>query len=99
MTKYFFLSQYFVCKQADIVCILNKVSKNYRLQISRPGERGVGRVFILDFQVNVANDMWNLGFKGLLHILMLLHHCLQKFPGGGRVFISGPWTKCALKFI
>ena len=38
MTKYFFLSQYFVCKQADIECILNKVSKNYRLQISRPGE-------------------------------------------------------------
>ena len=27
----------------------------------------MGRVFILDFHVNVANDMWNLG---LLHILM-----------------------------
>ena len=30
--------------------------------------RGVGRVFILDFHVNVANDMWNFGFKGLYHI-------------------------------
>ena len=28
------------------------------------------RVFILDFHVNVANDMWNLGFKGLLYIIM-----------------------------
>ena len=28
------------------------------------------RVFILDCHVNVASDMWNLGFKGLLHILM-----------------------------
>ena len=28
------------------------------------------RVFKLDFHVNVASDMWNLGFKGLLHILM-----------------------------
>ena len=28
------------------------------------------RVFRLDFHVNVASDMWNLGFKGLLHILM-----------------------------
>ena len=28
------------------------------------------RVFILDFHVNVASDMWNLGFKGLLHIIM-----------------------------
>ena len=27
------------------------------------------RVFILDFHINVANDMWNLGFKGLLHVL------------------------------
>ena len=51
---------------------LIKVSKNYRLQISRPGEGGgVGRVFILDFHVNVASNMWNLGFKGLLHILTL----------------------------
>ena len=31
-------------------------------------EKGVGRDFILDFHVNVANDMWNLGFKGLLQI-------------------------------
>ena len=30
----------------------------------------MGRVFILDFHVNVANGMCNLGFKGLLHILM-----------------------------
>ena len=36
-TQYFFLSQYFVCKQADIQWILNKVAKNYRLQIPRPG--------------------------------------------------------------
>ena len=28
------------------------------------------RVFRLDFYVNVAKDMWNLGFKGLLHILL-----------------------------
>ena len=28
------------------------------------------RVFRLDFHVNIASDMWNLGFKGLLHILM-----------------------------
>ena len=28
------------------------------------------RVFRIDFHVNVARDMWNLGFKGLLHILM-----------------------------
>ena len=29
----------------------------------------MGRVFIiLFFHVNVANDIWNLGFKGLLHI-------------------------------
>ena len=33
-------------------------------------EKGMGRVYIFDFIVNVANDMWNLGFKGLLHILM-----------------------------
>ena len=96
VTQYFFLSQYFECKQADIEWILNKVSNNHRLQIPRPGrggregfhirfscerskryvefdlapDEGVGRVFILDFHVNVASDMWNLGFKGLLHILM-----------------------------
>ena len=29
----------------------------------------MGRACIFDFIVNVANDMWNLGFKGLLHIL------------------------------
>ena len=40
MTKFFFLLQYFECKQADIESILNKVSKNYRLKISRPGEGG-----------------------------------------------------------
>ena len=34
MTQYLFLSQYFQCKQADIEWILNKVSKNFRLQIS-----------------------------------------------------------------
>ena len=28
------------------------------------------RDFILDFHGNVASDMWNLGFKGLLHILI-----------------------------
>ena len=28
----------------------------------------MGKVFILDFHVHVANDMWNLGFKGLLYI-------------------------------
>ena len=28
------------------------------------------RVFRLDFHVNVASDMSNLGFNGLLHILM-----------------------------
>ena len=69
MTQYFFLSQYFECKQADIEWILNTVSKNYCLQILRPGE-GVERVFILDFYVSVASNMCNLGFKGLLHILM-----------------------------
>ena len=69
VTQYFFLSQYFECKQADIEWILNKVSKNYRLQIPLP-EEGVERVYILDFYVNVASNMYNLGFKGLLHILM-----------------------------
>ena len=37
VTQYFFLSQYFECKQADIEWIFKKVSKNYRLQIPRPG--------------------------------------------------------------
>ena len=36
----FFLSRYFECRQADIEWILNKVSKNYYFQISRPGEEG-----------------------------------------------------------
>ena len=40
VTQYFFLSQYFECKQADIEWILNKVSKNYSLQILRPGGGG-----------------------------------------------------------
>ena len=37
VTQYFFLSQYFVCKQAHIEWMMNKVSKNYRLKIPRPG--------------------------------------------------------------
>ena len=57
----FFLSQYFKCKQADIEWLLHKVSSNYCLQISH---------IIFDFHVNVANDMWILGFKGSLHILI-----------------------------
>ena len=40
VTQYFFLSQNFECKQADIEWILNMVSKNYRLQIPRPRVRG-----------------------------------------------------------
>ena len=40
VTQYFFLSQYFACKQADIEWTLNKVSKNYRRQIPRPGGGG-----------------------------------------------------------
>ena len=40
VTQYFFLSQYFECKQADIEWILNKVSNNYRLQIPCPGGGG-----------------------------------------------------------
>ena len=67
VTQYFFLSQYFECKQAAIERILNKVSKNYRLQIPRPGG-GDREGFHIRF--NVASNMWNLGFKGLLHILM-----------------------------
>ena len=38
----FFLSQYFEWQQADIEWILNKVSKNYWLQISCLGEGGGG---------------------------------------------------------
>ena len=45
----FFLSQYVECKQADIEWILNKVSKNYRLQISRPGEGGGEGLYIRFF--------------------------------------------------
>ena len=40
MTQYFFLLQYFECKQADIEWILNKVSTNFRLQIPGPGGGG-----------------------------------------------------------
>ena len=40
VTQYFFLSQYVECKQADIECKSNKVSKNFRLQIPRPGGGG-----------------------------------------------------------
>ena len=40
VTQYFFLSQYFECKQVDIEWILNKVSKKYRHQIPRPGGGG-----------------------------------------------------------
>ena len=40
VTQYFFLSQYFECKQADSERILNKVSENYRLQKPRPGGGG-----------------------------------------------------------
>ena len=42
------LSQYSECKQADIEWILNKVSKNYRLQIPRLG-RGVREGFHIRF--------------------------------------------------
>ena len=40
VAQYFFLSQYFECKQADIEWILDKVSKNYRILIPRPGGEG-----------------------------------------------------------
>ena len=40
MTQYFFPSQNVQYKQADIEWILNKVSKNYRLQIPLPGGGG-----------------------------------------------------------
>ena len=45
----FFLSVYFECKQADIEWILNKVSTNYCIQISRPGEGGWGGFSYLIF--------------------------------------------------
>ena len=67
--QYFFLSQYFECKQTDIEWILNKVSKIIVSEYLAP-EEGVERVFILDFYLNVASNMSNLGFKGLLHILI-----------------------------
>ena len=71
MCTIFFLSQYFECKHADIEWILNKVSlKIIVFEYLALEEGGVERVFILDFHVNVARDLRNLGFKGLLHILM-----------------------------
>ena len=70
MTQYFFLSQYFKCKQAYIEWILNKVSTKLSSPNTSRRRRGVERVFVLDLYVNVASDMWNLGFKGLLHILV-----------------------------
>ena len=45
----FFLSQYFKCKQADIELILNKVSKNYCLQLSLAPEKGGGEGFHIRF--------------------------------------------------
>ena len=56
VTQYFFLSQYFECKQADIEWILKKGAKNYRSKYLAP-EEGVERVFILDFYVIVASNM------------------------------------------
>ena len=57
----FFLSQYFECKQADIEWILNKVSKIivYKYLAS---EKGMGRIFIFNFDVNVAKicGIWDL---------------------------------------
>ena len=58
------------------MCLKNIVFKYLAL------EEGVERIFILDFYVNVASNMWNLGFKGLSHILMnpiffyFFHFCL-----------------------
>ena len=77
MTKYFYLSQYFECKQADIEWILIRCLNIIVFEYLAP-EKGVGRVFILDFHVNVANDMRNLAFKGSLHILMnpILYYCV-----------------------
>ena len=69
VTQYFFLSQYFGCKQAAIEWILHKVSKNYCLQIPRPG--GGGREgFYIRFLRKRSGQYGNLGFKGLLHLLM-----------------------------
>ena len=64
----FFLLQHFENKQILngywIRCLKIIVFKNLA------PEKGVERVFIFDFIVNLANDMWNLEFKGFLHILM-----------------------------
>ena len=38
----------------------------------------MGEVFIFDFHVNVANDMWNLGLKGLL---LINYNYRLKFKG------------------
>ena len=62
----FFLSEYFECKQSDIEWILNKVSKNYCLQISRLTEGG-GKGFHIRFSCKRSKRY--VGFKGLLHIL------------------------------
>ena len=43
----FFLSRYSECKQVVIEWILNKVSKNYCLQIFCPGEGGGEGFYIL----------------------------------------------------
>ena len=60
VTQYFFLSQYFECKQEDIEWILNKVSKNYRLQIPRPG--GVGREgFYIGFLCKLSKQYVEFG--------------------------------------
>ena len=60
VTQYFVLSQYFECKQADIEWILNKVSKNYRLQIPRSG--GGGREgFYIRFLCNRSKQYVEFG--------------------------------------
>ena len=64
MTKFFFLSQYFECKQADIEWILNKLSTDYRLQISRPGKGG------FDIRFSCKRSKRYVEFNGLLHILI-----------------------------
>ena len=74
MTQYFSLSQYFQCKQADIDCMIIKVSKSPCLQKSRSGGGGavvVGRVYVFGFYIHVLCETCNLGFKGLLdpHVL------------------------------
>ena len=61
VTQYFFLSQYFECKQADIEWILNKVYKNYRLQKRRPG--GGGRLgFHIRFVCKCSNKYVEFGY-------------------------------------